>query len=196
MTGVLRARLLVGLGILVAAALLAGATTYLYGGQFQHKRYWEGTIPRVEDTEIGLVRNLLTRPGMPPLAESREDLEQMFEVLEFKLGVELHRDGQVVFTNRVEDWGIRGTPETVDLSDGAELRLYRYEPPSWNSTFLAWIKDPRKWLTRQQDRVTAPFVSFFLIYLVFLYALAWRHRARHLSDEVLAVLRQPPGGGA
>lgn len=189
------ARVVTGLTILVAASLLAGLTTYLYGALFQHARYWGpgGTIDRVQDIDISLIRALLTRPDAGPLPDSQAAVEPLFAALDGKLAFELRQGDRVFYTNRIPERQLRTGATDIPLPDDARLTIRRYEPPAWSSEFAQWLTHPLDWSSRKYDRITAPFVAFFLIYVVFLYALAWRHRARHLSEEVLAELRRPPG---
>ena len=191
-------RVVAGLTILVAAALLAGLTTYLYGALFQHARYWGpgGTIDRVQDIDVRLIRALLTRPGAGPLPDSQTAVEPLFAALDGKLAFELRRGDRIVYTNTIPERQLRAGATDIPLHDGATLTIRRYKPPAWSAEFVQWLAHPFDWSSRKYDRITAPFVAFFLIYVVFLYALAWRHRARHLSDEVLAELRRPPGSPA
>lgn len=184
-------RAVAGLSILIAAGLLAAATTYVYVDQFQHPRYWEGTIRKVETTEIDLVRKLLIRPGTPPLPDTQEEVAPLFEALNNRLALELRRDDRLVYQNRVSDWTTLGDPESIILADGAILLVHRYAPPEWSGEFRKWLRNPGLWLTDLFNRTTAPFVSFFLIFLVSLVAVSWRYRARYLSKEVLALLHQP-----
>jgi hypothetical protein len=191
LTNQIAARTVAGLSILVAAALPAAAITYVYVGQFQHPRYWGGTIRKVETTEISLVRELLTRPRTPPLPDTQDEAAPLFEALNKRLAVELRRGDRLVYDNRESGWPTLGDPKPIVLADGATLLVHRTAPPEWSGEFSRWLRNPDRWLTDQFNRTTAPFVSFLIIFLVSLVALAWRHRARHLSQEVLALLRQP-----
>jgi hypothetical protein len=185
------ARIGYGVAVLLSAAILSGATTYLYGALFQHSRYWDGTIRRVQDIDFSLIEALLTHPRAAPLPERQEELAPLFRALDGKMAFELVRGEKVVYSNRIPGRATPDAPSQIQLADGASLLVYRYAPPSWGSEFNAWLSSPAEWWSRKYDRITAPFTSFLLIYGVFLYALAWRYRARHLSEEVLTLLRRP-----
>lgn len=185
------ARAVAGLSILVAAALLAAAITYVYVGQLQHARYWGGTIRKVETPEISLVRELLTRSHTPPLPDTQDEVAPLFEGRNKKIALELWRGDRFDYHNRAIGWPTLGDLESIVLADGATVLVHRYAPPEWSGEFSNWLRNPDRWLTDQFNRTAAPFVSFCIISLVSLIAFAWRYRARYLSQEVLALLRQP-----
>jgi len=185
------ARAVAGLSIFVAAALLAAAINNVYAGQFQHPRYWGGTIRKAETTATSLVRELLTRPRTPRLPDTQDEVAPLSEALNKKLALKLWRGDRLVHHNRASGWPTLGDPESIVLADGATLRVHRYAPPEWSGEFSNWLRNPDRWLADQFNRTTAPFVSFCIISLACLVALAWRYRARYLSQEVLALLRQP-----
>jgi hypothetical protein len=172
----------------LVALILAALAVYSYGAVFQHGRYWNGTIARVQDTQASLLRSLFVSPGMADaLPKEIDKLRLLFQPLDRKLVVELSENGQRVFSNVNPEWPLGPILEEFSAG-GLEVSVRAYVPPSWNSQFLRWVRNPSRWLEPAFDFITFPFLFFFVIFFLSIYAIGWRTRARHLSRDVLARL--------
>lgn len=182
-------RLRVFAGLLLAAILLAGVTTYGYGALYSHDRYWEGTIVHVQQTQAALIRSLLgvtVQDGDIDVAP--DALELMFAPIDGKLIVEVERAGAVLFSNFNGRFARGAQIETVDLSGGVNVVISRYQPPTWNRTFLRWVKAPSQWASPSYDYVTIPFLWFSAMYFLGLLVLGLVLKASYLERDVMTAL--------
>ena len=171
------------------ATIFSAITTYTYGQFFQHNRYWNGTIKRVEETESKIATNLIQSIGLEKFVTvNRGNLENIFYPLKNKLVVEIRKSDIVLFTNQRSDRSIQETISSLNESN-LKLTISRYEPPTWRSTFFNWAKNPLKWFSSSSDFITAPFISFLLIYLLCIYTIGYRYRSKYLSHVVLRKLK-------
>jgi len=178
------------LSISITLALLF---VYAYGAVFQHDRYWSGTLAKVQKTEASIIANLLRGRDLgKALPDNVSELEQLFAPLDRKLIIEIDIIGELFFSNQEESWKKDGLLEEVKTQD-ATIKISSYVPPTWNSRFLRWLRNPTRWFEPSYDFITVPFILLFIIFLSFLYALGWRLRSLHLSENVLKKLEDPEG---
>ncbi|MDP3025752.1 MAG: hypothetical protein Q8O10_09495 [candidate division Zixibacteria bacterium] len=168
--------------ILLLAICFSIAIVYLYGA-WTHNRYWNGTIAKVQDTEIGLIKGIL-RIDLNKIVSKQESepLVEIFKPLEGKLIVEIFVDSQLVFSNRVRDFRAKEEQSLIELARFNSRILFKigkYEPPTWNSNFGKWILSFNKWFTPRFDYITMPFIFFLLIFIFGFLALIMWYKARH-----------------
>lgn len=184
-------RLRVFAGFLLLAILLAGITTYAYGLLYSHDRYWNGTIVRVQDGQAALIRSLLlatARDAQIDLAP--EALGAMFAPMDGRLIIEVERNGGKLFSNFNGRFERGAEIETVEIAGGVKVVISRYRPPTWNRTFLRWVKAPFQWLSPSYDYVTVPFMWFSAMYFMGLMLLGFAVKAAYLEHDVMAALRK------
>lgn len=184
------------LSFFVVAVVLAGffalICVFLYGAVFQHDRYWNGTIARVQKTEAAILKSILQAPGvLMTLPQNPEALRGIFKPLDGKLVVEIKKKGDLYFSNVIERRNLGSKVEAFTVGD-VTISIHSYTPPTWGSRFTRWIKQPVRWFEPSFDFITYPFFFFFLIFLTSIYAIGWRIRAKYLSEDVLAKLNEDP----
>ena len=188
-------RLKVFAGFLSLAIVLSGVTTYAYGLLYSHDRYWNGTIVRVQERQAALIKSLLhatARDGQVDLAP--EALGAMFAPLDGKLIIEVERGGDELFSNFNDSFPRSAHIDTVELAGGVRILISRYQPPTWNSQFLRWVKTPWQWFSPSYDYVTVPFIWFLVMYFLGLMMLGFAVKAAYLERDVMAVLRKYQDG--
>ena len=162
-------------------------------GYFFHYRYWTGTIRAVQDTEVSVIRNLLSADFSQILAEKNYSVfENIFFPYKNKLFVEIVWKDEVIFQNRQQDRMINILyPDTLVKVDNNVLtfKFASYLPPYWLNIFFEWIKNPSNF--RKYDRIYFIFFPFlalwYLIFVVMFFYLRARYQ-RKLLINVLEVL--------
>lgn len=179
-------------GCTIAVALVvAMGSTYLYGAAFQHDRYWNGTIKRVEDTQIALLQSILDdQVVLRRLFEKERNRAALLGSLKGKLAVSFYASGKSIGSNRVEAWQTRDNRNIRIERADMRVQIKTYEPPSWHHQFMRWLRSPSQWGHPGYDHITAPFVAFFVFSILVGVALLWRSRAAHLERDVLADLNK------
>lgn len=176
---------------ILIALTISLAATYTYGALFQHDRYWEGTIKRVQDTQIAMLEATLDDPVMlRQLIDNEDRVQDLLNVLEGKIAITIYRSDQQVASNRINEWKIRNRERALIEPGDIRVRIAIYEPPTWNRQFTRWLYAPSRWLLPGYDHITAPFIAFFLFSFMLGLAVLWRYRARHLEKDVMNDLRR------
>lgn len=183
---------------IVFLVALASAFLITFGfGYLQYRRYWNGTIKSVNQKTIDLLINLSGKEiAEASIRRDKSFLDEVLKPIEGKVAIEIHIDAKEAYRN----FGISVTPEFHELNttrkqySGREFdfRFGDYPPPPWLQTYFQWITHPQQWLSYKYDFITMPFMFFFAICLLTLYALAFWYKARHESNllkEVLAELQ-------
>ncbi|MCX2973008.1 hypothetical protein EYC87_05340 [Halieaceae bacterium IMCC8485] len=186
-----KARVLVFSGIAITAILLGLATTYAYGNWFSHPRYWNGTIMRVQESQSALIESILRNSmGDASFNANSIDWRAMFGPMDGHLLIEVHNLGQLKYSN-ANDRFKRGIKlNSVQLYEGWTLDVFRYKPPSWNRSYIRWLKQPRRWLEPSFDPITMPFFWFSSIYSLALLAMGFIVKSRYLEQDVLGALER------
>lgn len=176
--------------IFVLSLLCALIGSYVYGKVFQHKRYWEGTIVRVQETNIKMIEGLLAFENADQFfLKNTKNLQALFGPLAGKISINVSRGESLIYSNHFDNYEVRETKEIIFLDSNLSVKISTYIPPRWNKNYLSWISQPKKWFTPRFDYITFPFVGLVLIFMATFAALAWGYRSAHLSFEVLKVLR-------
>jgi len=189
-----RARLIVFGSIAVLTVLLATATAYAYGKVFSHKRYWHGTIERVQARQAAMVRSFfMSGAAVGTLPEQRDALAKIFAPLDGVMAVEVHRHGDLRYSNVVDRF-IRGeTLDVIEMQDGWRVSVNTYLPPTWEKSFLRWLGRPGRWFEPSFDYITMPFLWFMAIYGLGFLALGLAVKSNYLERDVLAALDRLDG---
>ncbi len=189
-----KAKGLLFITILMISVIMTIVTMYLYGS-WQHKRYWNGTIVRINETESHVYIKLLSS-DMKKILNDREydKLQDIFKVLEGKLFIRLtDENGNVVFENSNKKYKLGEVLQRSQVKSGSEIftiQIISYLPPSWNSVFLRWFSNYREWFSIKYDFITVPSISFFLIWFLLFTAMIWRYKAHLENDRLFNVLRE------
>lgn len=183
---------LFAVALTVSIAMLFGlGLTYLYGQLFQHDRYWEGTIVRVEQTQSKLIESFVTRTSFANF--DKKDFSNLFSSLDGKMLVEIYDDNQPLYSNAPR-WEVNTKNEVIAYTlDGMEVRWHTFQAPTWNTMFLSWLSYPRQWFTYKYDYITVPFVTFSLIIFLFLSLGSALLVNRYLQNDVLRSLQMLEG---
>lgn len=177
--------------VILLVISFASSLLFVYGyGAFQHQRYWNGTIKKVAEVEISLIK------GMSSILEKLDksqlyntDYDLLFGRLKGKIGVTIVLDGKERYSNLIKRRRINGKAIQLGLSDKQlDIKVYRYKPPTWAYNYKRWISSVNKWNTPRFDYITIPFLISFLTFYLFLYALIWRYRSNYLSKDVRDLL--------
>jgi hypothetical protein len=167
-------------------------TTYLYGS-WQHDRYWDGTMGRVNQIETAVYEKLLRANIVEQYhGDDFSKFNDVFAPLNGKLLIRLLDErGKTLFSNLYGDRQLGELILKSEFSIGPKkftVEFIRYNPPDWNHVFFRWILHPSDWKKIKYDRITMPFIFFSVIWLLFFVSASWWYRAKHLSRDVLDVL--------
>lgn len=188
------ARLIVFGSIAVLTVLLATATVYAYGKVFSHNRYWHGTIERVQARQAAMVRSFfMSGAAVGTLPVQRDDLAKMFAPLDGVMAVEVHRHGDLHYSNVVDRFRRGETLDVIEMQDGWRVSVITYLPPTWENIFLRWLGRPGRWFEPSFDYITMPFLWFMAIYGLGLLALGLAVKSNYLERDVLAALDRLDG---
>ncbi len=186
-----KARALVFSGIAITAILLGLATTYAYGNWVSHPRYWNGTIMRVQENQYALIASILRNStGDASFSANSMDWRAMFEPTDGHLLIEVKNLGQLKYSNTNDRFERGMKLGSIELDEGWALNIFRYMPPSWNRSYIRWLKQPKRWLEPSFDPITMPFLWFSSIYALALLALGFVVKSRYLEHDVLVVLKR------
>ena len=166
-------------------------SSYLYGLVFSHTRYWEGTIRKVENTEILLLKNLFSDSDIIyKNLDSPIKLNKLFRPLDGKLAIEVWKNEIQIYSNYSKGRIISPLQNKIITATDLTIIIRQYQPPSWNYQYIKWITNPFKWLDPSGDFITSQFTTFFLIYTILMYAIGWQIRAIHLSKDVISLINK------
>ena len=169
-------------------------TTYFYCA-WQHNRYWDGTMKRVNEIETSVYEKLLG----PNIAEQSQKndfnkLSEIFAPLNGKLLIRVQdENGEAIFTNKSGNRRLGHLLLRTEYNIGTKkylVEFVRYKPPNWNQEFLDWLSRPGEWLKITYDRITMPFLFFFVIWTLFFASVIWYYKARLESERLFSVLRE------
>lgn len=172
------------------AVLLSLVTTYFYGLQFSHPRYWEGTVERVVFRQAEFIRTVVDEfNDAKAFPKELTRVDRLFKPLDGKIVVELFDEGRLVWSNRNSAYSMGSTIETLPVFDNRVLVISRYEPPAWKMLFVRWMKSPSRWGEPSFDFITAPFAWFFSVYLLSIFCIAYAVKAAYLEKDVLKIFQ-------
>ena len=178
-------------GVLLVVSVIGSLLfTYIYGA-FQHDRYWDGTISKVVDTEIGIIQGVASIVTVNNLTTiDNKHYKKMFDPLKGKVGVFVTFDGVIIYSNLSSKRVFDGDPISIENDNGLGFKIYRYSPPKWSFNYKRWITSINVWFTPRFDYITVPFLTALVINYLFLYALLWRYREKHMSRDVRQLLNK------
>lgn len=179
-------------GLLLFISIIASLLfTYVYGS-FQHERYWKGTISKVVDTEITLIKGIASIVTDNDLFYvDKKKYKSMFDSLTGKVGVTITLNDELIYSNISDDRFFDGKYVNIENNNGSlAFKIYRYTTPVWGSNFKSWIKRIDDWFTPRFDYITVPFLTALVMNYLFLYALLWRYREKHMSRDVRQLLNK------
>jgi hypothetical protein len=178
--------------VLMISVFLTLVTTYFFG-EWQHDRYWDGTIGSVNQIETAVYEKLL-RANIVEQYHGNDfsRFNDVFAPLNGKLLIRLLDErGKTLFSNLDGDRQLGELILKSEFSVGPKkftVEFVRYRPPNWNNVFSRWLIHPSDWLKIEYDRITIPFFFFLGIFLLLSLSIIWRYRATYLSRDVLGAL--------
>jgi len=180
--------------VLGISAAMTFMTMYVFG-KWQHNRYWNGTIARVNQIESSVYDKLLKiNINEIYLNKDFNILRDVFEPLNGKLLIRLiNYDGKIIFENlnKERQLGTILRQSIVDIGpDKLEIQIISYRPPPWRSEYFGWLTHFQKWFSIKYDRITIPFIFFFFIWSLSFVAVIWRYKAHLENDRLFNVLSE------
>jgi len=169
--------------------------TMYFFGNWQHYRYWNGTIVRVNEIESDVYNKLLTTDIKDIYAKQDfAKLTEIFKPLEGKLLIRLiDQKGNIVFENTTYKYQLGRILQQSHVKSGFEeytIQIISYRPPSWDSVYGSWFSNVSEWFSIKYDRITTPTIFYFLIWSLFFTALIWRYKSRLDNERLFHVLRE------
>jgi len=164
-------------------------------GNWQHYRYWNGTIVRVNKIEAEVYSKLLTVDINDIYAQKDfSKLKEIFKPLDGKLLIRLiDQKGNIAFESATYRHHLGRILQQSRVKSGVEeytIQIISYSPPSWNSVYGSWFSNVSEWFTIKYDRITTPTIFYFLIWSLFFTALIWRYKSRIDNERLFHVLRE------
>jgi len=188
----MKSRRVILYGVLLFISIIGSLLfTYVYGA-FQHERYWNGTMRKVVNTEIMLIKGIASIITENDITNVDKDYyTKLFGSLNGKVGVTVALNDILIYSNIVKKWDIEGKPISVEkTSSSLVFNIYRYTPPTWGPKYIKWIKSIKDWFSPKYDYITVPFLTAVVINYLFLYAILWRYREKHMSKDVRQLLNK------
>lgn len=190
-----RSRLIIGTFFIIGSFLLALGATYLFGYFFNHDRYWQGTVHRVNVNQAALVHSIASNTDVKNqlLPVDPVQLDQMFHPINGLLLVEVSLNDKVLWSNASSRY-IRGEVlRFLDLGEEHILSLSSYIPPTWNYLFFRWITQPVRWFEVSFNPITMPFLWFWsLLFLCFCTG-GLLVKSSYLENDALRILKRIEG---
>jgi len=185
------ARLTIALGTTLFALLLGLAIEAAYDSSFVHDRYWGGTIARVQLKDAALVSGFLQAPAVAEaVAEDPQLLWAALEPIRNNMAIRISRGDTELFNSAQGKRVVDDLILEESLPGGIELQIRRYESPPWSTHFFEWLTTPTEWFSPRFDSRTLPFFFFSAMTLSFSWILIWRHRAKHVEEQVIPLLKR------
>lgn len=181
---------------LITASVLLGLVCELIYGQFQHYRYWNVTIYRVQVRQVNTLESmieLLNSKVMNNQEINIDELKKAFQPISDKTPISIYKNNKLLYSSMNPEFGIKeGSRKELTLQS-LKITLGIYNPPEWiafpKGYFFKWITtNPLKWFQDQYIHITVPLMGFTTIIYLFLLVMAFRSRAKFLSNEVLSSL--------
>ena len=200
----LRKKILLHLLVLTISLIGALLTTAIYG-KFQHDRYWEGTIYKVQKNQIKLSISMLEflidkKSSNAEFLE--EDFKDAFYPMRYFMPVKVYKNGELLFQYSESKRPIKNHEYRKFASADFEILFGIYGAEPWftdpeaflgvgkKAKFWRWVASPADWLTKKYDYIQVPFVAFFLLIYSALFAFAYRFQANHFGKKVLTTLEE------
>lgn len=199
-----RKKIVLHLLVLIISMFGALSTLAIYG-KLKHDRYWEGTINKVQQTQIKLSISMLEFMIDKKSSGTQffhEDFRNAFSPVRFFMPVKVYKNGELFFEQTGSYRSVKNHEYKKFTFDDFEILFGIYDAPSWfidqeafwgvgkNATFWRWIGSPEDWFTNKYDFIQVPFIAFFLLIYSALFALAYRFQANYFGKKVLATLEE------
>ena len=180
--------------VFVISVFITLVTTYFYCA-WQHNRYWDGTMERVNQIESEVYEKLLRANIVEQYGERDFGrFGDVFASLNGKLLIRLlDGSGKLVFSNLYGNRRLGKRIRNSEFNVGSTkfmVEFVRYKPPDWNQVFFQWLIHPSEWSRIKYDKITMPFIFFFVIWLLFFVSIIWRYKAHLETDRLFSVLRE------
>jgi hypothetical protein len=180
--------------VISVSAVMTILTMYFYGA-WQHERYWNGTIAKINEIESSVYVKLLST-DLNKIYSGRDfdKLREIFRPLDGKLIIRINdSNGSTVFESSKARYELGPILQQTQFDSDLDMftvQIISYRPPSWNSQYVKWFSHYAEWLTVKYDFITTPSIFFFLIWCLFITALIWRYKAHLESDRLFHVLHE------
>jgi hypothetical protein len=165
-------------------------------GAWQHQRYWDGTIEKVELRQVALTKSMFDGITAARLSElTPSQLYEMLTPLHYHFAVQVSVNGNVVHDSTGPDRTVEAVAYSLEIPQNKVVSISTYVPPKWTSNLGKWLKRPTEWFAHRFDFITMPFLFFVLIIFCGLLAFVWHYRARHLEGHVIPMLEELRSNG-
>lgn len=180
---------------LIIISILLGLICELVYGQFQHYRYWDVTIYKVQVRQVNALESMINLLNSKIRNSSDIDLEELkvaFKPVSDRTPISIYKNEELIYSSAVAEFKIKENSEKEVFLKNLKITLGIYESPEWivfpRGYFFKWLSRPLEWFGDKYIHITAPLFGFsFVIYLLLL-VIAFRSRAKFLSNEVLSSL--------
>jgi hypothetical protein len=180
---------------LIIISILLGLICELVYGQFQHYRYWDVTIYKVQVRQVNALESMISLLNSKIRNGSDIDLEELkvaFKPVSDRTPISIYKNEELIYSSAVAEFKIKENSEKEVFLKNLKITLGIYEPPEWivfpGGYFFKWLSHPLEWFGDKYIHITVPLLGFsFVIYLLLL-VIAFRSRAKFLSNEVLSSL--------
>jgi len=167
---------------------------YIFG-YWQHVRYWDGTIVRVNLIESSVYIKLLSTDVHDIYKKKNfQKMQEILKPLNGKLHIAFYDDKEtLLFENEKPERPLGNILQESRVSVGSDtifIKIARYLRPSWNTAYFKWLLTHDKWFSSELDRITIPAIFFFFIWSLFLSTLIWRRKANLENDRLFHVLKE------
>jgi hypothetical protein len=180
---------------LIFTSILLGLLCELIYGQFQHYRYWDVTIYRVQVRQINTLEAMInffnSNIGHNSIVNV-DELKVALKPVSDKTPISIYKNDELIYSSAKAEFKIKDNSQKEVLLKDLKITLGIYESPKWISFptgyFFKWLIHPSEWFSDKYIHITVPLLEFsFVIYLLLL-VVALRSRAKFLSNEVLSSL--------
>ena len=142
-------------------------------------------------TDASLVSGFIQTPAVAQaVAGEPQLLWAVLEPIRNKMAIRISRGNTELFTSPQGERMMGDLLLEENLPGDINLQIRRYEPPRWRDHFLEWLTTPTEWLSPRFNSRTLPFVCFSATTFAFAWIFIWRHRAKHIEEQVMPLLEK------
>ncbi|UYM16347.1 hypothetical protein [Endozoicomonas euniceicola] len=187
-----KSRLIIGTMFISLSFVLALLATYLFGYFFNHDRYWNGTVHRVNVNQAALVYSIASDTDIKKqlLPIDTEQLDQIFDPINGLLLVEVSLNDKVLWSNASPRYTRGEVLRLLDLNEEYRLSLSSYLPPKWNYLFIRWITQPARWFEMSFNPITMPFLWFWSLFFLCFCMGGLLMKSNYLESDALRILKR------
>ncbi len=181
--------------VLIAISFFLGLVCELLYGHFQHYRYWNVTIYRVQVRQVNTIESMIGLLNSKVTSGSEiniDELKRAFQPVSDRIPISIYKNSELVYSSFISEFKIKENSQKELALQNLKITLGIYEPPEWvgfpKGYFFKWLTHPLEWFRDKYIHITVPLLGFSLLNYLFLLVIALRSRAKFLSSEVLTSL--------